>query len=191
MKWTESKSKIQTEYFAEDKSRSAEERSACVDEFLSEALDRIGKAYDYKNCPAILFDLIHNGAIRVNDLPDGAKLTYSEKVWCQLIQPEYSKALVGTLDSISSEFGVESPEFENAGIEFYRRTIEAIKESLTVGESSKIIKEYSPATIAIVILDGSDRLAHNAISGKRIAFNGKKIESESTKNCQCEYCISG
>lgn len=177
MKWTETKSKTQTEYFAKDGSRSAKERPACIDEFLNGALHRIGDAYNYKNCPAILFDLIHNGAVRVFDLPDGPKLSHNEKVWCQLIHTKYSQHLWDTLDTISNNHGNDSPEFNAAGRNFYQQTTEAITQSLSRGEASMLLKKYSPAPLAIVIIDGFDGEAQNVITGKSIAFNGNRIEN--------------
>jgi len=188
MIWTDTKGETQTEYFAKDKLRSAKDRFACIDEFLVGALHRIGDTYKYKNCSAILIDLIHNGALRISDLPDGLKLTYNEVVWCQLIHTKYSEQLWGTMESVSKKHGTDSPEFETAGISFYKETKHTIAQCLSAGDSSKSLTKFSPTPKIVVILDGNDLLAHHAISGKRIAFNGKNIEKESVKNCQCDYC---
>ena len=74
MRWIES----ENSFCASEEVRHANDRNEVVDEYLTIALSKIGGAYDFSDCPAIIFEL-WSGRLIVFDSPDGADLSRDEE----------------------------------------------------------------------------------------------------------------
>lgn len=184
MKWVKSANN----HSAFDDIRGLNERYCSIDQFLSGAFSRIGNAYQYKYCPAIIFDLWSLDRLLVFDSPDGLELNRIEKVYTQLTSTTFSLDCHNHLKTIISKFGEYSPEYNRAQMELAGSTWNSITRSLDEGNARQQLNmfNYQPALIGLT--DGYDGEAHDIVSRKRVAMLGKPIEPESVEKCQCDFC---
>ena len=85
-------------------------------------------------------------------------------------------------------FGDRSAEFENALLDLDTITTRALATSLNSGKGRMQLDKFDSEPTLVLLRDGDDRLAHDVITGKRIAMLGAPIEPHSARHCQCVYC---
>ena len=185
MRWSENGN----EYDAFEEDRGVGERNDVVDEFLGAAFAKIGKAYEFSDCPAIIFDLWSGGRLLVFDSPDGADLSREEKIYTQLSHNEFAEYVYKNDSDARIEHGNDSEKLEKIKLRDQKLTLDACRHSILQGEAKEQLKLFKDKPVLIWLIEGRDRWAHDLVSGKRIEMAGEPIEDESIDACQCDFCV--
>jgi len=176
-----------SEYNAIDNDCTPSDRYHSIDQFLFGVLKRIGEAYDYKNCAAIIFD-IRGPNLQVFDSPHGCALNNDWKVNASLHNSPFNLFYENELDQVAKKYGDHSYEFEDVILDLDKITSSAISTSTKNGKGRIQIDKFNSEPKLILLRDGDERLAHSLLDGARVAMGEHEIEEHSVRHCQCDYC---
>jgi len=166
------------------------DREKSIDNFLAEVFEKIGEAYDYKSCPAIIFDLRESTNLQVYDSPDGFDICGNEKLFVSFSQQSFDFYWRGYIRGVIDCAGDTSVEYHEATNRVVQLTWSALKSCIKNGKAKSLLKKFNHEPAVIYIYEGNDRIAHDLVTGNRVEMHGKPIEPESKEHCQCRFCKS-
>jgi len=177
-------------YYATEDARSADMHYDVINDFLDIALMNIFEAYNTYQIPAIIFDLWPQGRLKVFDSPDGLELNRRERALFCLTHIAFAKYEYTNIKNVIDKHGSDSQEFDNMLIETQKLTWDSVIRSISNGKAKSQLEKFGNKPSLIMITESYDGIAHDLLTGERIAMLGSPIEEESQVACQCLYCNS-